>query len=221
MTPARTSGGRPGSGRLPALPRYAPGLRIGLLGGSFNPPHEGHRLLSRVALRRLGLDAVWWLVTPGNPLKDTRGLPPLGQRIAAARLVADDPRIAVTGVEAAIGTRYTVDTLRYLLRRCTGVRFVWLIGADNAPSFHRWRRWQQIAGLVPIAIIDRPGASLSATRSRFATRFAARRLPESSAATLATLPPPAWSFIHDVRSPQSSTALRAAGRGLGKPAPRA
>lgn len=214
MTSTGTSGARAGTGRLPVLPRHAPGLRIGLLGGSFNPPHEGHRLLSQVALRRLGLDAVWWLVTPGNPLKDTRGLAPLDRRIAAARQVAGDPRIMVTGVEAEIGTRYTVETLRYLKRRCEGVNFVWLIGADNAPGFHRWRRWQDIAGLVPIAIVDRPGASLAAMRSRFAARFAAWRLPEARAAALAGMNPPAWCFIHDVRSAQSSTALRAAGRGL-------
>lgn len=213
MTASPTSG-RSGTGGPAVLPRHAKGLRIGLLGGSFNPPHEGHRLLSLVALRRLRLDAVWWLVTPGNPLKDNRELPPLAARIAAARAVADDPRIAVTGFEARIGTRYSVDTLRYLLRRCPGVRFVWLIGADNARGFHRWRRWQEIAERVPIAVIDRPGATLTAARARFPARFAASRLPEARAAELAGRAPPVWTFLHDVRSPQSSTALRALGRGL-------
>jgi len=131
-------------------------MRIGLFGGTFNPPHEGHRLASLIALKRLKLDAVWWLVTPGNPLKENAGLPPLHERIEAARALADHPRIIVTGLEAQIGTRYTFDTIDHLTRRCAGVRFAWIMGADNLASFHRWQRWREIAALTPIAVIDRP-----------------------------------------------------------------
>ncbi len=201
-------------GRTAVLPRHAPGMRIGLLGGSFNPPHAGHLLLSRTALRRIGLDAVWWLVTPGNPLKDNAGLPPLAVRIDAARTLARHPRIAVSGFEADIGTRYTYDTIRYLTRRCPAVKFVWLMGADNLAGFHRWQRWHDIAALVPLAVIDRPGTTLRATRSRAAVQLAGRRLDESDARLLPDCPPPAWVFIHGPRSPLSSTALRAQGRGL-------
>ncbi|MHB2169505.1 nicotinate-nucleotide adenylyltransferase [Alsobacter sp. R-9] len=206
--------GRRPAGRAAALPPHGRGLRIGLLGGSFNPPHEGHLLLSRTALRRLRLDAVWWLVTPGNPLKDNAGLPSLAARMEAARRLATDRRIVVTGFEAAIGTRYTFDTVRYLTRRCPGVRFVWLMGADNLASFHRWQRWRGIARLVPIAVIDRPGTTLRATRSRAAALLARDRVDETDAALLPLLPPPAWVFLHGPRSTLSSTALRAQGRGL-------
>ena len=120
----------------------ADGLRIGLLGGSFNPAHAAHRAVSLLALKRLALDRVWWLVSPGNPLKDTSALPPLADRIAAARRVAADPRIDVTGIEAALGTRYTIDTIHRLRTRCPRVRFVWLMGADNLAQFHRWRDWR-------------------------------------------------------------------------------
>ncbi|MGB3867194.1 MAG: nicotinate-nucleotide adenylyltransferase, partial [Xanthobacteraceae bacterium] len=127
-------------------------MRIGLLGGSFNPPHEAHRAISRYAIKRLRLDRVWWLVSPGNPLKSGYGANDLARRVAAARTVARDPRIDVTCLEAVIGTRYTIDTIRYLRRRCPGVRFVWIMGADNLAQFHRWEDWQRIASLVPIAV---------------------------------------------------------------------
>jgi nicotinate-nucleotide adenylyltransferase len=202
---------------IPVLPHNAPGLRIGLLGGSFNPPHPGHLLISSIALRRLGLDRVWWLVTPGNPLKNNAGLPPLAERIAAARELVQDPRIDVTGVEADIGTRFTHDTVAYLVRRCPRTRFVWLMGADNLASFHRWQRWRRIAGLVPLAVIDRPGSTLRACGSPAAVSLAPYRLDESDAPLLPGSPPPAWVFIHGRRSDLSSTALRAAGQGLLKP----
>ncbi len=201
-------------GVVPVLPRHAPGLRIGLLGGSFNPAHHGHLLMSRIALRRLGLDRVWWLVTPGNPLKNNAGLPPITARIAAARRLARDPRIDVTGFEADIGTRFTHDTIAYLVRRCPRVHFVWLMGADNLAGFHRWQRWQRIAQLLPIAVIDRPGATLKADRATAATALGRYRMDESDALLLPVAPPPAWVFIHGLRSDLSSTALRAAGLGL-------
>ena len=124
------------------LPPYAPGMRIGLFGGTFDPPHAAHRAACLLAMHRLGLDRVWWLVTPGNPLKDTRGLAPLGERIAAARALAHHPYINVTDFEAQLGTHYTFETVSYLVRRCRGVHFVWIMGADNLRSFHRWQRWR-------------------------------------------------------------------------------
>ncbi|WP_460449621.1 nicotinate-nucleotide adenylyltransferase [Alsobacter sp. SYSU BS001988] len=196
------------TGPLPSLPRHAPGMRIGLLGGSFNPAHHGHLLASETALRRMGLDRVWWIVTPGNPLKDNAGLPPLRERMAAARAIAQDPRIDVTGFEAAIGTRFTHDTLAYLGRRCPGVNFVWLMGADNLANFHRWQRWRLIAELMPIAVIDRPGSTLKASRSAAAVALARHRLDESDAGLLPGAATPAWTFLHGRRSSLSSTALR-------------
>src|SRR5204863_9251932 len=139
------------------LPPHVPGMRIGLFGGTFDPPHEAHLGASLLAMKRLDLDRVWWLVTPGNPLKDTRGLAPLAERIAAARKLAHSPRIIVTGVEAQMRTRYTYDTVRTLTARCPGVHFVWIMGADNLRSFHRWQKWRGIANLMPIAVVDRVG----------------------------------------------------------------
>jgi nicotinate-nucleotide adenylyltransferase len=185
-------------------------MRIGLFGGTFDPPHQAHRAASLIALRRLGLHRVWWLVTPGNPLKDTRGLAPLEARIAAARTLARDPRIDVSGIEAAIGARYTYETVRYLTKRCPGVNFVWIMGADNLRSFHRWQKWRQIAALIPIAVVDRLGPSLYATAGTAGLALAKARLPESAARTLATRKPPAWVYLHGLKSPLSSTALRAA-----------
>ncbi len=191
------------------LPPHAPRLRIGLYGGSFNPPHAGHRHVSLVALRRLRLDRLWWIVTPGNPLKDPRGLPPAAERIAAAEALARHPRIAVTGFEEAIGTRYTVDTLAYLRRRAPDIHFVWIMGADSLATFHRWRGWRRIATLMPMAVIDRPGWTLRAMRSRAAVALAPYRIPESEAPSLADGDPPAWVYLHGPRSALSSTALRA------------
>ena len=183
-------------------------MRIGLFGGSFDPPHEGHVLVSRVALTRLGLDRLWWLVTPGNPLKDAKELPSLEARIAACRKLAIDPRIVVTGVEAQIRTRITYDTLRYLRLRCPGVRFVWIMGADNLLHFHRWRHWREIARLVPIAVIDRPPQSFRAMASPAAQALARYRLPESQAGRLAERRAPAWVFLTGMKLNLSSTGLR-------------
>jgi nicotinate-nucleotide adenylyltransferase len=191
-----------------AFPPTADGLRVGLLGGSFNPPHAAHRDLSLFAMKRLKLDRVWWLVTPGNPLKDTRALPALDKRLAAARDLADHPAIQVTGIEAAIKTRYTVDTIAVLRRRFPNVRFVWLMGADNLSQFHRWRRWEQIAQFVPIAVIDRPPDSFRALAAPAALALSKYRHNESTAARLADAETPAWTFLHGMKSPLSSTELR-------------
>lgn len=195
------------------LPPYTPGMRIGLFGGSFDPPHEGHVAASRIALRRLKLDRLWWLVSPGNPLKDAGGLAPLDARIAACRRLAAHPRIAVTGVEARIKTRFTYDTLRYLQRRCPKARFVWIMGADNLLQFHRWRHWREIARRVPIAVIDRPGATLKAASAKASLALARARLPEKDSFLLVGRRPPALVYLHVKRVAQSSTALRATRRG--------
>jgi len=197
---------------LPRSPLIADHLRIGLLGGSFNPAHEAHRAISLFALKRLGLDRVWWLVSPGNPLKDVSGLPALGARIGAAQKVAADPRIVVTGIEAELNTRYTVDTIARLRRRFPRARFVWLMGADNLSQFSRWRDWQTIAELLPMAVIDRPSDSLRAAASTTAQRLARHRLAEVDARKLADCPAPAWVFLRGLKLPLSSTTLRAAGR---------
>jgi nicotinate-nucleotide adenylyltransferase len=201
---------RPRSPLLSGLPPHGRGLRIGLLGGSFNPAHAAHRQISRIALKRLGLDAVWWLVTPGNPLKDNRSLPSLAVRMAEAAALADDPRIIVTGVEARWGLRFTIDVLRQLKQRCPGTHFVWLMGSDNLAGFARWRNWPAIAATVPIAVVDRPGTTLTALSGQAAARLARARLPEGEARALPNRKPPAWVFLHGRRSALSSTALREA-----------
>src|SRR5262249_11837775 len=192
------------------LPPHSRGLKIGLFGGTFDPPHAAHRAACLLAMQRLGLDRVWWLVTPGNPLKDTRGLSPLAERIAAAEKLANNPRIVVTGVEAEMRTRYTYDTVSQLIARCPDVHFVWIMGADNLRSFHRWQRWRDIAELVPIAVVDRVGPSLYAMAGVAAHAFSFARLPESAARRLPERRPPAWIYLHGLKSPLSSTALRAA-----------
>jgi nicotinate-nucleotide adenylyltransferase len=201
----------PAERREVKVPPHGPRLKIGLLGGSFNPPHEAHLAVTRLALRRLGLDRVWWLVTPGNPLKDTRALPPLAERLASARRLAAHPRIDVTDLEAAIGTRFTADTIAWLTRRFPAVRFVWIMGADNLAQFDRWQNWRAIAEAVPIAVVDRFGASYAATASPAAQALAAARIRENDARSLPDRKPPAWVYLHGLKSPLSSTAIRATG----------
>ncbi len=193
---------------IPRSQLHADHLRIGLLGGSFNPAHEAHRDISLFALKRLKLDRVWWLVSPGNPLKDVSALPDLNARISAAQEIASDPRIVVTGIEACLRTRYTVDTIAKLRRRFPRARFVWLMGADNLSQFSRWRDWQTIADLLPIAVIDRPSHSLRASASAAAQRLARHRLDDTRAHKLADCAPPAWVFLRGLKLPLSSTELR-------------
>ncbi len=205
---------RPGGGRPVRLPPHAAGMRIGLYGGSFDPPHPGHRHVAATALRRLRLDRVWWLVTPGNPLKDRGRLPPLGERLAATRRVASHPRMAATAFEAAIGVRFTVETLRFLVRRCPGVRFVLIVGGDSFANLQRWRAWREILRLVPVVAVDRPGWTVGAGLGRVARTFPAGRVPEAAAPALLLSRPPAWTVLHGRRSSLSSTLLRA-----GRPGP--
>jgi len=194
--------------RAAVLPLHADGMRIGLLGGSFNPPHFAHRAISLFALKRLRLDRVWWLVTPGNPLKQNGGLHALKERVEAAREVADDPRIDVTCLESVIGTRYTVDTITYLRRRASRLRFVWIMGADNLAQFHRWQNWRRIAKEVPIAVIDRPPQGFRALTAPAAQALARYRLPENAAGRLANARAPAWIFLGGLKINLSSTGLR-------------
>jgi nicotinate-nucleotide adenylyltransferase len=191
-----------------SIPLYTNGMRVGLLGGSFNPPHAAHRAISLFALKRLKLDRVWWLVTPGNPLKDHDGLRDLDARAEAARKMAGDPRIDVSCLESVIRTRYTVDTISYLRRRASGLRFVWIMGADNLAQFHRWQNWRRIASEVPIAVIDRPPQSFRALAAPAAQALARYRLPENQAARLADQRAPAWVFLTGMKLNLSSTGLR-------------
>ena len=182
--------------------------RIGLLGGSFNPAHRGHRRITLAAVRRLGLDEAWWLVSPGNPLKPTAGMAPLAARLASARAMARRAPIRATAIEAELGTRYTIDTIRALQRRYPRTRFVWLMGADNLAQFHRWRDWRQIARAVPIAVIARPsynGEALAGPAMGWLRRF--QRRPDQ--AMRWTLRLPALVLLRFRPDPTSATALRA------------
>ena len=190
------------------MPHLQPGMTVGLFGGSFNPPHEGHLLVAKLALQRLGLDQLWWLVTPGNPLKSGNGLAPLAERLALSDTMAGDPRIRVTAIEKTLGTAYTARTIRHIIRRNPAAHFVWIMGADNLGDFHRWQEWRRIAATVPIAVIDRPGATLTYLSSKAARALDKARVPERAARALPRMKPPAWTFIHGPRSAISSTALR-------------
>lgn len=192
------------------LPLARPGLTVGLFGGSFDPPHAGHLHVSREALKRFGLDRLWWVVSPGNPLK-AAGPAPLDRRIAAARALVRHPRIVVTDLEARLGTRYTAETIARLRTRYPGVRFVWLMGADNLAQFHRWQRWDRILRSVPVGVLARPGQRISARTSPAAQAFARYRLPAARARLLARSAPPAWCFVNLPMVATSSTAIRARG----------
>jgi nicotinate-nucleotide adenylyltransferase len=180
-------------------------MRIGLYGGSFDPPHAGHRHVALLGLRRLHLDRVWWIVGPGNPLKDRTRLPSAEARLGAARELARHPRMIVTGFEAELGARFTVESVRFLVRRCPGVHFVYILGADSFANFHRWRAWREIASLVPIAVVDRPRWTLRALRGKAARTLDGRKV---GAAALLASEPPAWTFVTGPRSNLSSTDLR-------------
>lgn len=189
-------------------PHAEPGQRIGLLGGSFNPAHAAHLQISLLALKRLKLDRVWWIVTPGNPLKSTGELAPQSERIAESKRVAKDTRIVVTGFEAQLGTAFTAGTLGFITRRYPRTKFVWIMGADCLPQFHRWGQWRDIFQTLPIAVVDRPGWHLPAMASKAAGAFARYRLPAWRSARLADATPPAWTLITGPLNSLSSTEIR-------------
>ena len=207
-------------------PYAAPGQVVGLFGGSFDPPHPGHLHLSREALKRLGLDQLWWRVSPGNPLNQHPPAP-LAHRLAAAAAMARHPRVKITDIEARLGTRATADTLAALQQRYPGVRFVWVMGADNLAGFHRWGRWREIVANVPVAVFARPGQRVAALSARTARQYAAYRLPAQAARLLGRADAPAWVYLDMPMRPESSSAMRARaagtapdkGNGAGKAGP--
>jgi nicotinate-nucleotide adenylyltransferase len=185
----------------------APGLRIGLFGGSFNPAHSGHLYVSLTALRRLKLDYVWWLVSPGNPLKATSGAADFARRFASAQKIACHPRLIVSDIERQLGTRYTMDTVKKLLRRFPQVQFVWLMGSDNLENFHLWRDWQKLALSLPLGVVQRPGSIMAAVHAAPIRRYGVRRMDNSDVLP----PPPAILILDGARNPESATRLRALG----------
>jgi nicotinate-nucleotide adenylyltransferase len=182
--------------------------RIGILGGSFNPAHPGHRHISLLALERLRLHEVWWLVSPQNPLKPVKGMAPLAERLAGARRAARHPRIKVSDLELKLGTRYTADTVRALKRRFPRNRFVWLMGADNLYQIIHWQNWTRIFTELSIAVFDRPSYSGKALAGKAANRFRRCRLRSRAARFLADRRPPAWVFLHSPLHPASATTIR-------------
>lgn len=191
-----------------AVPYARAGQTVGLLGGSFDPAHEGHVKITKSALRRFGLDRVWWMVTPGNPLKE-HGPAPMEQRLDRARQVIDDPRVEITGIEEILGTRYTAQTLRALHEWYPGVRFVWLMGADNLAQFHRWQDWRWIMDTVPVGVLARPGSRIDARVSKAAQVYDFAKLPARASHLLPRAQTPAWCFVNIAMNDQSSSSIRA------------
>lgn len=191
-------------------PFVCKGQSVGLLGGSFDPAHAGHVHITHEALRRFGLDRLWWLVTPGNPLKE-HGPAPLADRMARARALMQHPRVTVTDIEARLGTRATADTLAALRAAYPGVHFVWLMGADNLAQFHRWQNWREIMQSTPVGVLARPGDQISARMSPAARIYRRSRLPAQASHLLAHAQPPAWCFVNVPMVDVSSTAIRASG----------
>lgn len=202
-----------------APPLSAPalaGLRVGLLGGSFNPAHEGHLHISLLALKYLQLDELWWMVSPQNPLKSKADMAPFGERLASARAMARHPRILATDLETRLNTRYTADTLHALKRRYPRTHFVWIMGADNLAQIPKWERWNEIFARVPVAIFDRGTYVFPALAGKAARRYGAKRVGVENAARLAKATPPAWAYFHIRRHPASATSIRAGRRGAGR-----
>jgi nicotinate-nucleotide adenylyltransferase len=185
---------------------------IGILGGSFNPPHRGHLHISLMALKRIGLDEVWWLITPGNPLKDNSELNPLSLRVDRANRLIGDPRIRISTFEADHGFTYTADTLDALAKHYPDARLVWLMGADNLAGFHHWERWRDIFNSCPIAVFDRPGYATKALASPAAKIFDRNRIDDADATLLKSIAAPAWAYLRGPTMAISSTLLRATQR---------
>ena len=184
------------------------GMVVGLLGGSFDPAHAGHVHITQEALARMGLDRVWWLVTPGNPLK-ARQPAPMADRLARARAVMQHPRVVITDLEARLGTRYTAETIARLQAIYPGVRFVWLMGADNLVQFHKWDHWRDILRAVPVGVLARPGAGVAARLSVAARSFRVDRVARGE--SLSARKAPAWCFVNVPMVNLSSSAIRARG----------
>lgn len=185
-------------------------VRVGLLGGSFNPAHDGHRHVAELALRLLGLDQVWAMVSPQNPLKDVHGMAPQALRLASAKVVMErHPRLLATGIESCLRTRYTADTLARLKMRFPKARFVWLMGADNLAQMHKWKRWKHIFSAVPIAILARAPYSRKALAAPAAQAMGHFQRPAGAARALSVLKSPAWVFLHTPLHPASATEIRA------------
>lgn len=201
-------GGEGLSHKYLVMPHVEPGMKVGLFGGSFNPPHDGHRLVAEIALRTLDLDQLWWMVTPGNPLKSKRVLAPLAERVALSEAIFPNPKIKVTAFEKSLGSSYTAQVLARVKALNRDVDFVWIMGADNLRTFHFWQNWHAIAETFPIAVIDRPGSTLSFLSSKVARTYDYARVDENDAGLLARMKAPAWTFIHGPRSSLSSTQIR-------------
>ncbi|MDQ0560640.1 nicotinate-nucleotide adenylyltransferase [Rhizobium mesoamericanum] len=191
------------------MPHTERSMVVGLFGGSFNPPHDGHALVAEIAIKRLGLDQLWWIVTPGNPLKDRRHLLPLAERITLSEQLIRHPVIKVTAFERNFATSFTANTLARVKARNPHVHFIWIMGADSLKTFHQWQHWQDIVNTFPIAVIDRPGSTLSFLSSKMARTFDFARVDEDDSRALWKRHAPAWTFIHGPRSGHSSTAIRA------------
>jgi nicotinate-nucleotide adenylyltransferase len=204
--PRRAAAGRSSGLRLGFS--LAPGMRVGLFGGSFNPAHEGHAHVAETALQLLRLDRVIWLVSPQNPLKSSRETAGLAERLAGARALARGPAMIVSDAESRLGCRYTIDTVRALKARFPGVDFVWIMGADSLAEFHRWRGWTQIMREIPVAVVSRPWIALRSRLAPAARRFARFRRSSARAASLPGSQPPAWVFLRGPLNFQSSTLLR-------------
>jgi nicotinate-nucleotide adenylyltransferase len=189
----------------------SPKQKIGILGGSFNPAHEGHLSISKIALQRLNLDEVWWIISPRNPLKKYDILYDFEDRVSSAEKVIDTNHISISRLEKNAQIKYTIGTVEYLNTRYLGTKFVWIMGADNLKEFHRWREWDKLALTVPIAIIDRPSSSLDVTSSLFANKYRKYRVDEADAQNLADKKKPAWVFLHSKLNDQSSSQLRNSG----------
>lgn len=198
------------SGIRKRVTHLQPGMTVGLLGGSFDPPHAGHVHITRQALKRFNLDRVWWLISPGNPLK-ARGPAAISKRMAAAKAIMQHPRVTISDFEARAGTRYTAETLARLQRSYPGVRFVWLMGADNLAQFHRWKDWRSIMDSVPVGVLARPGDRIAARTAKAADVYRAYQIKGRQSQTLADHAAPAWCFANVPMSDLSSTQLRAAG----------
>lgn len=193
------------------LPKFTAGMRIGLLGGSFDPPHKGHVHITKQAMRRFGLDRIWWLVTPGNPLKQDSPAS-LERRMDACRAIMQHPRVDITDVETRLHTRYTADTLQKLTTICPGVQFVWLMGADNLAGFHKWQQWDWIVQNIPIGVTSRPGEHLRAGHSVMAQKYYRYRLPFFASRLLPSQPSPVWCLLEGPVVDISSTDIRESGK---------